>query len=136
MCQADYVIQLQIMQGQRSAKDQLTIHVNSSSPSNPIVLSESILEDTSLADIFVDPSRVDYIVANDIEVRADLVIAPGVVIAFEQNKGLQVISGSLQAKGTATNPISFKGTQESSAYWKGLLFYTNSEFNALGICND
>ena len=127
----DYVIQLQIMQGQRSAKDQLTIHVNSNNPSNAIVLSESILEDTSLADIFVDPSKVDYIVADDIEVRADLVIAPGVVIAFEQNKGLQVISGSLQAKGTATNPISFKGTQESSAYWKGLLFYTNSEFNAL-----
>ena len=127
----DYVIELQIMQEQRSAKDELTIHVNSIGTPNAIVLDESILEDTSLADIFADPSKADYIVTSDIEVRAHLVIAPGVVMAFEQDKGMKVISGSLQAKGTASNQITFKGTQASAAYWKGLLFYSNSEFNAL-----
>jgi hypothetical protein len=126
----DYVIQLQISQSQQVARDQLTIHVTGSTTSNPIILNESIVGDTNLANVFDDPSKVDYVVIEDIEVKADLVIAPGVVIAFEQDKGLQVVSGSIQAKGTVTNSITFKGTQTEAAFWKGLLIYAN-ESNAL-----
>lgn len=125
----NYVIELQVTQSSRVAKDELTIHVTGNSTTNPISLNGPIVNDTSLPDIFDDPMKVDYIVTNDIEVKADLVIAPGVVIAFEQDKGLRVISGSLQAKGTATELIVFKGTQTSAAFWKGLLFYSTS--NAL-----
>lgn len=128
----DYVIELQITQGQWLAKDELTIHVEENVVAvNTVILSESILNDTNLTNIFDDPTKVDYIVAADIEVRADLVIEPGVVIAFEQGKGMQIVSGSLQAIGMATHPIIFKGTQTGAGYWKGLLFYSNSDVNAL-----
>jgi len=130
----DYVIRLRINQGQRSAQDELTIHVDGGPTPTPVVLSTPILKDTTLANIITDPAVVDYIVTTDIEVRANLVIEPGVIIAFEQDKGLQVISGSLYAIGTETEGIYFKGTQADPAWWKGLLLYANSERNTLEYC--
>ncbi|HEX6226216.1 MAG TPA: hypothetical protein VFZ52_17475 [Chryseolinea sp.] len=124
----DYIVQLQIIQGATSATDELTIHVQSNL-ATPIVLNDAILEDITFEDIFADASKADYIVTNDIDVKADLEIEPGVVIAFEQDKGMQVINGSIQARGSETQPIVFKGTGTGAGFWKGIAIYTNSELN-------
>jgi hypothetical protein len=128
-----YVIQLVLYQNGWSAKDELILTVTSNGPNDPttVILDEDIVSSTSLDDIFVDSEQPDYIVTSDINVQADLTIMPGVIIEFEQNKGLQVITGSLNARGTSSNGIIFRGLNDSKAYWKGIAIYSNGEGNEL-----
>lgn len=128
-----YIIQLKIVQSNWFATDEVVITASSAQPADPttIILSDNISVNTVLSNILNDPSQPDYIVNNDIEVRADLTIEPGVVIFFEQNKSLQIISGSIRAKGTADNGILLKGVGNTPAFWKGIAIHSNSEFNEL-----
>ena len=126
-----YVIQLLLTRDNLSAKDELKLTVAADSPIQTIILSEDITENTILEDIMDDPSQPDYRVTHDISVRGDLIIKPGVIIAFESNKGMEIVTGSIQAKGLETNGIVFKGALEQPAYWKGLVIHTNSEVNEL-----
>lgn len=126
-----YIIKLMISQGNWSSMDELTITVTSAEPNGPltVIIADHITTNTTLTDIVDDPSQPDYIVVNDVEVRSDIIIMPGVVVAFEENKSLQIISGSIRAKGTSDNGIILRGLGNTPAYWKGVLIYSNSERN-------
>jgi hypothetical protein len=126
-----YTIQLLIISDKWSAKDELQIKATPVSPDGPVAmtLSENITVNTTLADIFEDPSQPDYIVTNNIDVHADLIIMPGVTMVFGEDKGLQIASGSIQAVGTADKGIIFKGMNTTPAYWKGILVHSSSELN-------
>jgi hypothetical protein len=128
-----YIIELKITQGKWTATDNLVITVNgeSSNTFNAVVLNQDINSPRTLANIFQDPTQPDYIVTNDIHVRADLVIMPGVVIAFQNNTGLQILQGALIAKGSATSEIVFQGIDNTPASWKGIVIHTNNEENEL-----
>lgn len=129
-----YIIQLVISQGEWESKDELTIKANSTdNPNEPatVTLSGDISNDITLADIFTDPGQPDYLVTGDIFVRAHMTIAPGVTIYFEENRGLQVMNGSIEAKGTDSKPILFRGVAERQGYWKGIEIVSNSNQNVI-----
>lgn len=80
----------------------------------------------------------DYVVAanKEIEVRAALTIQPGTKVCFEANSGLKVMeTGSLSAKGTAADRITFTGTAATTGHWKGLAFRSNNPANELDFAD-
>src|SRR5262249_48202044 len=67
-------------------------------------------------------------------VSSDLVIAPGVIIQFGADAGMNVTTGSLTAIGTSTNPIQFTPQKQQRGYWRGLSFSTSNP-NRLSYVN-
>jgi hypothetical protein len=54
---------------------------------------------------------------------------PGVVIAFHENKGMQLMNGAVRAVGTPDHGIIFKGLTDQPSYWKGIVIHSNNELN-------
>jgi hypothetical protein len=128
-----YILELKITQGQFSSTDQVSVlaKVVDNSPAT-IQLRENITSETMLQDIFEDPAKPDYLVTKDIVVSAKLTIAQGVVIAFEENKSLQIYpDGILIAKGTPMERVYFTGKVKQKGYWKGILFLSSNVQNEL-----
>ena len=75
------------------------------------------------------PSGNPYIVTYDIFIdeNAQLTIKPGVIVKFEQNKGIQV-SGILEAIGTADSIITLNSNAFviGNGYWAGIFFDDSS----------
>ena len=81
-----------------------------------------------------DPDRpVDYRVeCNTIQVTANLVIEPGVVIEFAANTGMEISgNGSISAVGTASEPIVMTGVEKVKGSWAGILIRTSSPLNKM-----
>ena len=74
---------------------------------------------------------VDYLVVCGISVKGDIQIEPGTVIAFEDDTYLNISDGSLQAIGSASDPIIFRGVEAEKGFWRGLWFDSNSSNNQL-----
>lgn len=73
-----------------------------------------------------------HTVMDRIEVQAPITIQPGTVLKFEENAGIDIArGGSLDASGTADKPITFTATDETTGYWYGLYFDSNSSHNQL-----
>ncbi|MBK7147951.1 MAG: hypothetical protein IPH78_03800 [Bacteroidetes bacterium] len=78
---------------------------------------------------------VDYIVANNIELNAALIIKPGVTVMFKEGAGLQVNEeGSLNAIGQQANEILFTSESGKRGAWKGITILSNKPTNALSFC--
>ncbi len=67
---------------------------------------------------------VDYIIDCSANVSGDLTIEPGVIIQFKPEAGLKV-SGSINAVGTADDPIIMTGEEQEAGSWRGI--YVDSE---------
>ncbi|QCR22495.1 hypothetical protein [Pontibacter sp. SGAir0037] len=66
--------------------------------------------------------------------NARLTIAPGVVIEFEADKGLEVaLQGALIANGTASQTITFTGKQKVKGFWRGILIQGYNEFDHVEV---
>lgn len=128
-----YKIQLRIVRGNLFTTDDVMLTVTPNDPEGPaiIVLDEDIIGNATLTDVFIDPSQPDYLVTNDIAVRGDLTIMPGVTVAFEENTAFEIVTGSIQAKGLADQRIIFRGVTDEPAFWKGIIIHTNSDLNEL-----
>ncbi len=128
-----YLIELTLKQGTWTAIDYVSITATGNVPTDPtlVIIDEDINAPTVLEDIFQDPLQPDYIVTRSIDVRADLTIAPGVVIYFNDHAGLQIIDGAFSAVGTTAKPIVLEGYENSSANWKGLIIYSNNPANEM-----
>ena len=62
----------------------------------------------------------------NVHVEAPVEVAPGTTVEFEQGRGMQVRGeGRLTADAAEAEPITFRGTEEITGFWKGL-FFTNS----------
>jgi hypothetical protein len=91
-----------------------------------IIVDTDITINTTWVDIFEDPTIADYRVTANIDVTADLVIEPGVVIEFESNVGLNLQGeGSLNAVGTDNENILFTGVEKTPGFWKGINIQSN-----------
>ncbi|EOZ98750.1 PKD domain containing protein [Indibacter alkaliphilus LW1] len=126
-----YEVELKIANqtGEKTATVKLTA-VAGAPASN--VINQDITQDRVLEDINEDPNVPDYIVTADIAVKAKLTVMPGVVIAFEDKKGLHINqSGALIAKGTAEKKVVFTGKQATKGYWSGIAFTNNNPLNEL-----
>lgn len=74
----------------------------------------------------------DYYIPCRIEVGALLTIEPGVEIAFGESGGLEFNnSGILDARGSAAEPIIFRGEQEGAGFWRGLFFDNSANSNKM-----
>lgn len=92
------------------------------------ITSDLVLENTAAA--------VDYVVTCVIDVTANLVIEPGVVIEVEENAGFGVYDGgTFKAVGTESNPITIRGTSPNQGFWRGIHIETNSINNQLDHVN-
>lgn len=83
------------------------------------------------------PNRpIDYIINCKMRVLADVVINPGVVIAFDQNAGIRIEknSASFIAEGTADLPIVFTALKQVKGYWSGIITFNNNPLNSLKHC--
>ncbi len=76
---------------------------------------------------------VPYFISKDLGVSAALMLSPGAMLMFDAGNEMTVqASGSLEAIGTALEPIVFTGAEALPGYWGGLRFYySNSMANAL-----
>lgn len=128
-----YILQLTISRDNQTATDDLKLTVTEEGEEAPqtILLSQDLMAGTTLEDIFDDPTKTDYRVTKNIIVRGNLLIAEGVVIEFEENTGLEIVSGYLQALGSGEKKIVFKGVERTSKFWKGVFIHTNSDQNEL-----
>lgn len=123
----EYQISLTVANGTLTHTDEVTITVKYL----PLVL-HSIATRTVLADRTTDPAVADYWVNDDIAVDAELVVMPGVVIAFAEDVAMWVNDqGILIAKGEAGNKITFTGKANGQGYWRGIIFYSGSNLNEL-----
>ncbi|MFN2323950.1 MAG: Ig-like domain-containing protein, partial [Trueperaceae bacterium] len=73
----------------------------------------------------------DYVVQSPIDVTDSLTIEAGTVVHFEQEAGLRVTgsSGSLDAAGSAGNPVRFAGTQPTPGWWRGIEMWRTGSTN-------
>ncbi len=136
-----YVIQLKISNEiGHWATDTLTITATATGTEDPedpeepaaVSLSQPITTDLVLEDIFEDDAIADYIVTTDLMVSAKLTIKPGVRVAFEQDKSLNITpQGALIAKGTAYKRIYLLGTTYAKGFWKGIGIFSNSPLNEM-----
>lgn len=73
---------------------------------------------------------VDYIIDCVVSVSIDLKIEPGVVIEFADAAGMKVKdSGSINAVGTQSEPITFTATNKTKGAWKGIMSSSQSVKN-------
>ncbi|MEM6264869.1 MAG: hypothetical protein AAGI38_20320 [Bacteroidota bacterium] len=84
--------------------------------------------------VTIEEINVPYRVANnvviDIEERVN--IKPGVDMAFSENAGIGVYSnGALNAVGTSSKKITFRGAENTNGYWRGIHIETNSTSNEI-----
>lgn len=99
---------------------------------DPILLDcDYFLENRTLVDNPAAP--VDYIISCVSQVRANLTIEPGVVIAFTPDSGLDFFEtvSSLHAVGTANKPIILTGTQPTRGSWRGLFIDSGNLSNIM-----
>lgn len=127
--EGEYQISLTVANGVLTSTDLVVI----TAKYLPQVLN-SISTKTVLADRTQDPALADYWVNDDISVDAELVVMPGVVIAFAEDAAMWINDhGILTSKGEAGNKIVFTGKANGQGYWRGLLFYSGSNLNELSF---
>src|SRR5690606_33648247 len=83
-----------------------------------------------LEDRISDPSIPDYVTTGDMFIDAELILKPGVVVAFEEDASVYINDGgSLSVKGEENRKITLRGKANAAGYWRGILVYSNSNAN-------
>ncbi|MDO1450066.1 PKD domain-containing protein [Rhodocytophaga aerolata] len=125
----EYELELTVANIHGQAKDNVLITVT---PPDLVALSGEITTDRILENINPDPTKPDYLVTDHLLLKAKLTVKPGVIIEFENDKGLHVFpQGTLVAKGTQAERIVFTGKTKTAGFWKGILLESNNELNEL-----
>ena len=99
--------------------------------------SQSLYVTTISTDMVLEDrvSGVDYTIANNIQVNANLTIKPGVTVAFKDGAGIQVNEqGSLTAIGANGNVILFTSATDKRSGWKGITILNSNARNVISYC--
>jgi len=96
-----------------------------------VEINSNVSENTTWEDIFEDDTP-DYRVTRTMSVddEVTLTIAPGVIVEFESDRGMD-INGALIADGTASDNIIFTGVTKEKGFWRGIAFYSPNVNNLL-----
>ncbi|MDF9799003.1 PKD repeat protein [Catalinimonas alkaloidigena] len=128
----EYVIELKISNESGSDTDEVTIKVSAAPDNTATIIDADIAQDRVLKNVFEDPELPDYHVSAMVAVNAKLTIEPGVVIIFDEDKGLKInADGKLIAEGTETQLITFTGKEAESGYWAGITILSSSTDNEM-----
>lgn len=88
--------------------------------------------DLTLVNRVTNPAKPDYIASSNVNMKADLIIEPGVKIVYESNVALNIdADGALLAEGTASEPVVMTGTTESNGFWKGIGVFSSDIRNVM-----
>lgn len=102
---------------------------NTGPSANTDTISNNITSATTLTNL---TGGVDYFICGSITVSADLTIEPGVSIVMCANAALTIAAnGSINAVGTATEPITISGETNSSGYWRLLRVVSDNPNNVM-----
>lgn len=72
------------------------------------------------------------VVGYELTVNTGLKLAPGVTVEMTRDAIIRVNNpGYLTAKGTATQKITFTGTEKQASYWKGIISYSTNDRNVI-----
>ncbi|MVM31139.1 right-handed parallel beta-helix repeat-containing protein [Spirosoma sp. HMF4905] len=126
----EYAFEVTISNGQNKSSDKVTVIVT---PTQAAPLSEQIRANTVLEDRIQDPAFPDYVVDKKLDVKAQLTLKPGVVIAFARDAQFNVTNdgGSLIAQGEAAKKIRLVGKEAVKGSWQGLWITSESSANVL-----
>jgi hypothetical protein len=102
-------------------------------PGGEIVLPNCTLSSDITTPTTLSPATcATYSVSKTLNVSAALTVQPGAVLQFAANAGLLVTeTGSLNATGTLSAPITFRGATATNGFWRGLAFRSNDPANKL-----
>lgn len=126
-----YEVELTVSNGANQNSDRVRVKVEYPTP---LTIDKEITAKTRLFDRIIDPAKPDYIVTQDIPVKAELSVDRGVVMAFERDKSLSIEqNGSISALGTDDQRIRFTGTELKRSFWGGIRLYSPSTANAFAF---
>lgn len=73
---------------------------------------------------------IDYIIDCIADISVDLVIEPGVTIAFASDAGFRILEeGSLNAQGLTNNKVVFTGVDKVKGSWRGIICHSSDVKN-------
>jgi hypothetical protein len=100
---------------------------------NVIEIASSILDGNMNSEIqwVLPKDKTPYRISQSIKIHSGLKILPGTILEFERDVVMQIENGFLDATGTRENKIIFRGADGTNAYWKGIIFYSNSQRNTI-----
>lgn len=125
----EYEIELIIENKYGKASDKVRIKANTPEPAE---LKGPLTSKTILTNRITDPGFPDYVVMSDLMVQEELIIEPGVVIAFNRDKRMEVLPGGvLIAEGTDDKMIRFTGIHMEAGYWQGIMLRSANSANML-----
>jgi hypothetical protein len=125
--EGEYEAELTISNAEGSSTDKVLINATAAEPEE---LNADIKVKTILVNRISNPAFPDYVVTKNIGVNAELVINPGVVIAFARDLKLEINDkGVITAKGTADKRIRFEGREKTRAFWTGIVNRSASSAN-------
>ncbi|MDP5169213.1 MAG: hypothetical protein NWR72_03125 [Bacteroidia bacterium] len=106
-------------------------------PSACIELSGSQSTPLVLTNHNADPNDADYCVTGDFNIRADVVVEPGVTILMKNGAKIEVqTGGSFKSVGTETEKITIRGEELlEKGQWEYIRFRTNDTDNRLEYTN-
>ena len=130
----DYIVELEISNSSENISDTETATITVTPvEQNTIELSGTISSDSTLVDLFSDPTQPDYLIVGNLDIEAMLTIEPGVVIYVQQDLGIDINgAGILKADGETDDMIVITGeNQSNNGFWRGLNIYSNSVENSI-----
>lgn len=125
-----YIIELTISNENGESSDEVSVTAEEAIA--PEEIGGSHDSDLTLVNRVSNPAKPDYIASSNVNMRADLIIEPGVKIVFESNVALNIeSSGAILAEGSASEPIVMTGTTESNGFWKGVGVFSSDIRNVM-----
>ncbi len=125
----EYEITLTIENENGKASDKVLIKAT---VAQPVELKGPLTSKTILKNRIADPDLPDYAIMEDLLVQTELIIEPGVIIAVNRDKRIEIAAnGSLIAQGTDDNMVRFTGIHREPGYWQGIMVRSASSGNIL-----
>jgi hypothetical protein len=128
--EGEYEAELTISNADGSSTDKVLITAAAAEPEE---LNADIKVKSILVNRISNPAFPDYIVTKNIGVNAELIIQPGVVIAFSRDTRLEINDkgGALIALGETDKRIRFEGREKTKAFWGGIIMRSSSGANEM-----
>lgn len=125
-----YTVELAISNEKGQNTDEVIISAEEAIAPEEIGGTHSV--DLTLVNRVTNPDKPDYIASSNVNIKADLIIEPGVKIVYESNVALNIEGdGALLAEGTASEPVVMTGTTESNGFWKGIGIFSSDIRNVM-----
>lgn len=130
----DYVVELTITSGDQEDTDEVTVTATEGNTTKEV--SEDVDNNTTWTDRVSDPGTPDYIVTSSIDVNADLIIEPGVLVYFDEDVFMYVKDGAIMAEGNASNRITLTSSNEAGEiYWGGIIITSTDSRNIIAYAD-